>query len=394
MRMPSPATSDTRVRGVRITWWWTAGTMWFCVTLMMFGPVGYLFITPDVGLVRRILLLILAAVTVWSCHKLINAAHVGLARESLRQDEIVVALAAPAGYVVIGSINPALTFGVLLPAWTCVMFVALQFTRLKRWLWFVASAAALCSIRFVVVMVTGGSVTDFGTIETRQIAMTVAVFAVFIPVMTWFQVWFWEIMLQVRDAGIAQAELATVRERLRFAADLHDIQGHHLQVIALKAELAERLLERDLDAARQSIAEVQQTARTAIAETRGLVQGYRQVSLHEEALNAAAVLEATGAEVTVRIPDGLEHPLLATALREATTNILRHSSPTRVEIVGSTRPPSLRIRNDGARRSFEDDTGTGLSSLNERLAEAGGTLEAEQHDGWFTIRAELEAEGD
>nr|WP_241732939.1 histidine kinase [Aeromicrobium phoceense] len=190
-------------------------------------------------------------------------------------------------------------------------------------------------------------------------------------------------MLHVRSSGEAQADLAAVRERLRLAADLHDVQGHHLQVIALKAELAERQLDSDPDAARASMAEVQQIARAAITETKEIVRGYRRTSLREEIANAAAVLEATGAEVVVECSEDLDRPLFALALREATTNILRHSDATSVRI--SAVPDRLTIVNDGAAEPAVSSHGSGLASLTERVAAAGGRLSVRREGDVFTV---------
>src|SRR5690606_35384605 len=126
------------------------------------------------------------------------------------------------------------------------------------------------------------------------------------------------------------------RERLRFAADLHDIQGHHLQVIALKSELAERLLDTNPDAAREHIHETRTIARQALEETRSLVYGYRDVALADELENAREVLAAAGARCELDIgvlPDDAEaRRTLALVVREATTNILRHSAATKAWI--------------------------------------------------------------
>ena len=106
--------------------------------------------------------------------------------------------------------------------------------------------------------------------------------------------WFWELVHRLEAARRLEGQLAVADERLRFAADLHDIQGHHLQVIALKSELATRLAEADPPAAAAQMAEVQEHARTALADTREVVQGYRQTPLTEELANATRVLEAAG----------------------------------------------------------------------------------------------------
>jgi two-component system sensor histidine kinase DesK len=138
------------------------------------------------------------------------------------------------------------------------------------------------------------------------------------------QMWVWEIANRT-------AETAVIHERQRFAADLHDIQGHSLQVIALKSELAARLAATDPERAAAEMRGVQTLARDALRDTREVAQGYREVSLQTEIANAARVLAAAGVRCRIDAaaprdlpPDG--ERLLALMVREATTNILRHST--------------------------------------------------------------------
>lgn len=199
------------------------------------------------------------------------------------------------------------------------------------------------------------------------------------------------------------AELAITNERLRFAADLHDVQGHHLQVISLKTDLASRLLAKDRpDAAAPHILEAHDAAQTALQETRALVQGYRKTTLTQELNNASAVLDSAGVETNVTVPELIatwsQQPrstelgsVLGLAVREATTNILRHSHASTADFdltLGSA--PSvhgaavveLRIRNDGApapvtQASVNSYAGSGLDGLRRRLADIGGQLNTE-----------------
>lgn len=363
-------------------------TLWFMAVVMVFGPFGFLFINPDLEWWRRITLIVLAVITVWGLQHIIAAIQVGLGRENLSNRNIALYMAAPVAYTAVGSVDPALLPGVMLPGWLCATYVAMQFSGSRLHSWLTLSAALLVGVRLGTILLTGGAVADFGLAQSSQTWILVSVFVILAPGSAWLQVWLWELMVQVREAGDAKAELATTQERLRIAADLHDIQGHHLQVIALKAELVARQLEVDRNAARDSLNEIQSIAREALHDTRNLVQGYRAVSLHAEASNGAAILEATGAQVKVTIDDDLDHPLLATVLREATTNILRHSQADQVSIVGSSAPQSLQISNNKANPLGSGD-GTGLQSLAARLAEAGGSLTWQTDDDWFTVTATL-----
>ena len=195
-------------------------------------------------------------------------------------------------------------------------------------------------------------------------------------------------------------------ERLRFAADLHDIQGHHLQVIALKSELAARLAEADPARAAATMREVQQLAGDALRETRALVQGYRRTTLDAEIANASKVLAAAGVEVladvdadlAASLPQG-PRSLLGLVVREATTNLLRHSRATRAAmvLVPDGAGARLVIDNDGVRPAELDGgsagggDGTGLVSLAERLDAVGGHLSWTSEGDRFVVTATVTA---
>ncbi|HEX6342058.1 sensor histidine kinase [Umezawaea sp.] len=212
--------------------------------------------------------------------------------------------------------------------------------------------------------------------------------------------WFWRLVQELdRARGTARA-LAVAEERLRFAADLHDIQGHNLQAIALKGELTERLIGRDDDTARKLAAEIAELARTALAETREVVQGYRRATLVTEITNAVGILEAVGITTTVvgdadQVPEQFQQ-LFGALVREGTTNVLRHSKAERCTVVISVRGREVRVRlqNDGVAEVPEEREGSGLAGLRERFAAAGGRVDAgpTKPDGFeLSGRAEVTA---
>jgi two-component system sensor histidine kinase DesK len=207
------------------------------------------------------------------------------------------------------------------------------------------------------------------------------VYGALLPIMVLSGMWWWRIVVELDRHRRASAELAVAQERLRFASDLHDIQGHHLQVIALKAELAERLLDTNPDAARENIHETRVIARQALEETRSLVYGYRSVALTTELENAREVLTASGARCELEVaglPDDPEvQRSLALVVREATTNILRHSSAKNawIRLRAVADGTELIIGNDGADASGTIP-GNGLVGLRERVSAIGGRLDA------------------
>lgn len=242
--------------------------------------------------------------------------------------------------------------------------------------------------------------------DGRSSSFMVGIFAVMLPIMLLTSLWWWEVVVQLDRNRRTAAELAVTQERLRFASDLHDIQGHHLQVISLKSELAERLLEIDPAAARELVHETRMIAKEALEETRSLVAGYRQVAFDDELENAREVLTASGAACELRIGalpgSAAAQSALASVVREATTNILRHSEATTVtialEVTGGR--CALRIANDGisgpdatapnpARSAGPRTPGSGLAGLRDRLAAVGGTLDtrADASAGTFELTA-------
>ena len=182
-----------------------------------------------------------------------------------------------------------------------------------------------------------------------------------------------------RDRRVDRDE-AVSGERLRFAADLHDIQGHSLQVIALKSELAARLAFADPARAVAEMREVEVLARQALGDTREVVRGYREVSLEQEIGNARRVLAAAGVDCQiVRAPElprlsGPDEHLLGLIVREGTTNVIRHSQANRAEIALTAGADGTRLRfvNDAPLAAPADGPGGGLAGLAARFEGAGG----------------------
>jgi two-component system sensor histidine kinase DesK len=180
-------------------------------------------------------------------------------------------------------------------------------------------------------------------------------------------------------------EIATLAERERISRDLHDLLGHTLSVIALKAELASRLAGIDPGRAAAEIREVERVSRDALAEVRAAVEGYRGTGLAGELRNAARVLESSGVRLDARIAPAPMPPrqesILALALREAVTNIVRHSgaSTCRVTLESAGDSVVLTVKDDG--RGKLPREGYGLTGMRERVATAGGTVTIDDSDG-------------
>ncbi|MEO3851197.1 histidine kinase [Streptomyces sp. B8F3] len=217
--------------------------------------------------------------------------------------------------------------------------------------------------------------------------------------------WAWDLAARLDRARRLEAEVAVKDERLRFAADLHDIQGHHLQVIALKGELAARLAEHDPARAAAEMRDVRQLAADALRDTRAVVHGYRRTTLDDEIANATRVLAAADIDARMTLDPaavaaGRAAParhLLGLVVREATTNVLRHSSARRAEVDYTLAGGLARLRfsNDGAgapgpaARTPRAPGGSGLSGLAERLRAAGGELTWGRDGDRFEVVASL-----
>ncbi|MGO1049334.1 sensor histidine kinase [Crossiella sp. CA198] len=189
------------------------------------------------------------------------------------------------------------------------------------------------------------------------------------------------------------ALLAVAEERARLARDLHDVLGHSLTTITLKAGLARRLLEAgQREAAITEVSDVEALSRAALTDVRATVSGYREASLAAELAGARVALQAAG--ITADLPHAVDNvaprhqPVFAYVLREAVTNVLRHSGATRCEVRFGL--SWLEVADDGAPQDNAGRTGTGLTGLTERLAAVGGTLAAGPLPaGGFRLRAEI-----
>ncbi|MGW7169413.1 ATP-binding protein [Streptomyces sp. NPDC054884] len=231
-----------------------------------------------------------------------------------------------------------------------------------------------------------------------------------------------EAVRELRTAREELARRAVEEERLRFSRDLHDLLGHTLSVIVVKSEAARRLAPRDIDAALSQVTDIEAVGRQALTEIREAVTGYREGSLATELEQARSALTAAGVEPTVNRSGPPLEPqtaaLLGWVVREAVTNVVRHSEAARCAITVSRTPDRVRltVTDDGVGLGLglgkdEDENqgvdvdkdvdvedccargGTGLTGLRERLAAAGGSLTAGRGPrGGFQVTAELPAD--
>jgi two-component system sensor histidine kinase DesK len=196
---------------------------------------------------------------------------------------------------------------------------------------------------------------------------------------------------ELHDTRTELARSAVERERVRVSRDLHDLLGQSLSAISLKGDLAVRLLPIDVAAAHAEIASVAQTARSALHDMYAITRDEHAVALGEEVTAAAALLAAAGVDTEV-VGTATPHPVLAWAVREGTTNLLRHSDATRCVI--TLGPGTVEMTNDGVRSPRSGD-GSGIAGLRARAAAVGGTVSATVRDDEFALRVTVPVtEGD
>jgi two-component system sensor histidine kinase DesK len=203
-----------------------------------------------------------------------------------------------------------------------------------------------------------------------------------------------DLVNKLRETRAELARMAVADERLRIARDLHDLLGHSLSLITLKAELAGRLLDADPERAAREVADLERVARRSLGEVRAAVTSYRQPRLAAEIAAARHMLAAAGMDCQVHAPASFELPpatdaLLAWTVREGTTNVVRHSGARTVTItVGITADQvSAEIADDGVGPAWDADRrpgepqGSGLSGLTERARAAGAEISSGEGPG-------------
>ncbi len=272
--------------------------------------------------------------------------------------------------------------------WAWIGGVAAGFAPLLLtgvWRWLTALGAVALS----------GVVGFFVDREHTTYLMIAASVGATIIAMAGLPMWFAGLLEQARAGREARAELAVSEERLRFARDVHDLLGHRLTVIALKAELAGRLAATDPERSAAEAFEAQRLASSALSEVRDAVNGYRAVDLPEQLEAVRNVLQEAGIRCTVAkvALEGDGATQLALALREACTNVLRHSKATwcKIDLAEQDGEVRMTVTNDGVDPAAPLREGNGIRGMGERLAAHGGRVSADRSTGTFTLRVVVPA---
>ena len=210
-------------------------------------------------------------------------------------------------------------------------------------------------------------------------------------------VWLVRTLDELHTARSEVARMAVERERLRLSRDVHDLLGQSLSAVSLKGDLAVRLLRSDTAAAQLEIEDLTALARDALHGMRAVTSGKHAVSLRGEADSAAKLLLAAGVATEIDIDVADVSPaaerVLAWAVREGVTNLLRHSDPRTVSITALCQDDTVRLEvvNDAAHPPAPE--GRGLAGLRERAREVSGTVSAHRSaDGRFQLVLEIPRE--
>jgi two-component system, NarL family, sensor histidine kinase DesK len=244
-----------------------------------------------------------------------------------------------------------------------------------RWAWVASVAVALTA--YVATLWVPGWHRDEGILFGTLVA-TLAIWGISQSINRNIEV------LAVREEN---ARLALDDERNRFARDLHDILGHSLTVITVKAELANRLVDVDLERARAELDDLERLSRDALADVRRAVEGYRELTLPGELARARTALSA--AEITADLPNSTDdvpsdrRELFAWTVREGITNVIRHSGASRCTVLLGEH--EVEVRDDG-RGPGNAGAGHGLTGLRERAAELGGTVVTASLQPGFSLK--------
>jgi two-component system sensor histidine kinase DesK len=260
-------------------------------------------------------------------------------------------------------------------------------------IYFVAASGMLLPARAALAVIAAtaigfaiaGSSADAKAIEVLSVVSVGAIMAAF-----------GRIVRANRELRAARKQLATLAvrdERLRIARDLHDLLGHSLSVIALKSELAMKLAHRDADRTAAELADIETVARQALAEVREAVLGYRSLALDEALDGARVALAAAGIDYDLQtdhraVPPDVE-AVLAWAVREGTTNVVRHSRADKclIRVHTNRDTAEVEVEDNGTASTNGAQGGSGLAGLRERARAAHGTLEAgPRREGGFRLR--------
>ncbi|MET0812710.1 MAG: histidine kinase [Microbacterium sp.] len=370
-------------RGVAATWWYTASAVIAFELLLVLVWTGALL---EIGVAPAGVLTIGLGGIVWAAGTvpllLVYRRRIG-GTTVTSPASLAIALAVAVAYGVLA--------GLLSGSWVIGVLPVVQVVVLMNW----PPGVRLRIVIAVSVLLAALWFVDTTALPSQRESgwWLLGFYSVLLPSMTVLSLWWWDVLVTIDRARLSEARLGATQERLRVATDVHDLQGHHLQVIALQLELAERLMASDPAAALEQL----QAARTSVDEarqgTRDLATRFRTVPLRDEIDNAVDLLRAAGitAEAVVDADaDRAPASVLAPVIRETTTNVLRHGGGdwARLTLTHAGDEWRYEISNDGSDVQT-DAGGSGLIGIENRVGEAGGSMRVRRERGEFALEVLL-----
>ncbi|WP_053384784.1 sensor histidine kinase [Leucobacter celer] len=378
------ATAARFSRRIAATWWYTAAGVMFLEGMLVMIWLG----APSGSGPARMLTVGVAGLVWWvsTVPLLLQYRHTDAAPGARRWSVIVPLVIAAVCGVVAGAATGLWIIGAMPVVQSCLLLRWPSGVRVRV----VAAATALLAVLWVI---------DANTLFAGELGSRggwfLGFFCLFIPVTTVLSLWWWDVLVALDRARVSEARLGATQERLRVATDVHDLQGHHLQVIALQLELAERLMvKQDPEAALEQLRAARSSVDEARQGTRDLAMRFRSAPLRDELANAVDLLRAAGTEAEALVDPGTEAApaeVLGPVIRETTTNVLRHGGGrwARLALVRSGSSWRYEISNhlaaEGPVGGDADEGGSGLEGIARRVAEAGGTVEVRRGKSEFAV---------
>ena len=394
---PGPRSLPVRAtsRGVHVTWWYTVSAIVFFQLVVVLTWAATL-LQGGLGDVPSFAVLIGGILWCASTVPLLVAyRHRTGEPAAMQWRTLLLPMAVAVGYGVLAFSISGL--------WLLLVVPVAQTLQLLDWpravrLRMVLGVTAL----LVCLWVIDANAVVAGSVDIENGYFPMGFLSAALPVMTVLSLWWWDVLIALDRARVSEARLAATQERLSVATDVHDLQGHHLQVIALQLELTERLLANDPTAALEQLRAARISVDEARQGTRDLAARFRSVPLRDELANARDLLRAAGIQAETVVGPGADAApasVLGPVIRETTTNVLRHGggghSTLRLERAGEHW--RYEITNDTADaapatqgtpaspRVVPVREGTGLDGLARRASEVGGTLDITHGGRDFTV---------
>lgn len=388
---PSPAFPDPGpgarqlARGITATWWYTVGGVIFIELMLVAAWLGIAVALDRSGVA---LLVVGVGGVLWAASTvllLVDYRH----RVDAGPGVGWVRLAVP---TVVALIYGGAA-GALVGSWQLAAMPVVQVFVLVSWPRGIRVRVAVAATVALVALALLDSTTPLGSGVPAWVPV---LYGVMLPGMTVSSLWWWDVLVALDRARASEARLAATQERLRVATDVHDLQGHHLQVIALQLELAERLLPTDPQAGMEQLRAARASVDDARQGTRDLATRFRSVPLGDELANARDLLTAAGLIVEARIhPDADAAPAadLGPVIRETTTNVLRHGRGGHARLILDRTADAWRyeVANDAAPAAEDGAVGSGLEGIRRRIGEAGGTFEQRRDADEFVVTVTVPA---